>query len=200
MTSLILLRHGRPLDVEGCCIGHTDVALSPDGREAIERLALDWRARGVEGVGEPTAIYSSDLLRARESASVLSRRWDLSVRHDTRLREMSFGAWDGKRWDDILSAESDRFREWSDNWHTMAPPDGEALTHLEQRTRSWLIEVVGGPSHASDCIVVVTHAGWIRVALCILLQRPLTRMFDFSPDYGSITVLSVTAGTVAVAS
>jgi broad specificity phosphatase PhoE len=185
---LIFVRHGRGSDVDGRCIGQTDVALSSEGAVEIERLASDWREHVV---GAPAAIYSSDLRRARESAEIVGAVWGIPVQYDHRLREMHFGAWDGQRWDAIEAADGARLRAWTERWADTAAPGGETIADIERRAADWIDETLRSPVSSSGTVVVVSHAGWIRVALSRLLRRPASQMFDIPVDYARATVVRV---------
>ncbi len=193
VMTLILIRHGRALDIEGRCIGHTDVALSSSGATAIERVAEEWRDRWI-GVARPTVIHSSDLCRASESADILGRAWALPVRTDPRLREMSFGEWDGERWETIEAHDAARFQAWTASWFDTAPPGGERLAQVEHRVAEWLRALTAGPVSSREPVVVVSHAGWIRVALSQLRHLPMARLYDIPVDYASVTVVSSFCG------
>jgi alpha-ribazole phosphatase len=201
-TTLIFLRHGRALEVDGCCIGQTDVALSREGANAIEQFASDWRNRTVGSVVRAlTAIHSSDLRRVRDSAHVMGAVWGLPVQHDPRLREMHFGAWDGQRWAAIAASDGGRLRAWTERWIEIAPPGGEGIAQIERRAEDWLDGIIAGRGESARTLVVVSHAGWIRVMLSRLLGRSISRMFDIPVDYARATILSVEArGTRVIGS
>lgn len=191
---LVFVRHGRTVADAGVCIGSTDVALSPEGMTSIRALATAWHTAGARSfVGEPTRIIASDLRRASDSARVFGLLWNRDVELDRRVREMDFGAWDGQRWDAIEASDAERFRAWSDRWTEIAPPGGEPVSALADRASDWIKEIRASNGAASQTVVAVTHAGWIRVATAQLLGRSLARMFDIPVDYGHATVIRVEA-------
>ena len=55
----------------------------------------------------PTAIYSSDLSRARQTAAPLAARCGLPVHTDERLREIHVGSWEGLTIDELLGQLDD---------------------------------------------------------------------------------------------
>ena len=87
----------------------------------------------------------------------------------------------------------ERFRAWTDRWTEVAPPGGEPLSDLADRASDWIKDVRATNGAATQTIVAVTHAGWIRVAVAQLLGRSLARMFDIPVDYGHATVVRIDA-------
>ena len=184
---LILIRHGRPEGYTGRCVGHFDTALAEDGRRAIAELANSWISKGGTA---PSRIMSSDLRRASDSARIVAEAWNVPLVLDAGLREMHFGEWEGRTWDEIALTDGERLRYWTDNWTRAAPPGGESLDVFARRVASGLARVRDG--------VVVSHAGWIRVAVSILLGEALDSTFDRSIDFAhaAIVVFGGTGDTV----
>lgn len=205
-TILHLVRHGETTDSEGRCIGQTDVALSDAGRRDVRRLAASWP----EDVPAPARIESSDLRRAADSARILAATLDIDasdVSTDARLREMDFGAWDGRTWDAIERDDATRLTAWMEDWVTTSAPGGECFCDVVDRTTVWLDDVGVPPpdatpsdATASDVraseptasIVVATHAGAIRALVCHVLGMPLDRAFRVDVDTASVTTLRAT--------
>jgi alpha-ribazole phosphatase len=188
---LVLIRHGAAVSADGRCLGHTDLPLAPSGIDAIAALAERWHALAPSSrIGVPARVVSSDLRRASESARIVADRWALPVERDTRLREMNFGEWDGRLWSDIETADGDRLRAWTETWTDASCPGGEALSDVIHRADSWLDETLDA-TPPSSTIAVVSHAGWIRAALCRVLRAPPSEIFRFAVDHARATVVAV---------
>jgi alpha-ribazole phosphatase len=143
-----LLRHGPPLRT-GLMLGHTDepavLADCPTIASRVQPLPL-------------TQIVSSDLRRAAEQARIIADRRDLPLTIDPAWRELDFGAWDGKSPDTIDRATLTRF--WDDP-DASPPPEGERWSDLCAR-------VGAAVERLQDQTLVLTHAGAMRAALCVL--------------------------------
>lgn len=174
---LDFIRHGQAVDMDGCCVGHTDRALSERGRDAIEGLA-----RRLDSVAMP--CFSSDLTRATESAARLTYA---TVALEPRLREMNFGAWEGRRWADIEATDSERLQAWMMDWTTVAAPGGESFADVVARVRSWLDELPRDDHRH----LVVAHAGAIRAAAVVLLDLPPARAFSLQVDHAHVSTFSL---------
>src|SRR6266516_4611482 len=84
MTTLLLVRHGETdWNAAGRLQGHTDRPLNDFGRAQAKKLAEQLANDGI------TAIYASDLARARETAEIVAERIDAD------LREKNWGTWEG---------------------------------------------------------------------------------------------------------
>jgi len=86
---IYVVRHGH-CERAGTLLGQCDVDLTPEG--IVQAEALAGRLRGVE------RIVSSDLRRAAQTAERIAARAGVAVELDARLREISYGPWDGRPW------------------------------------------------------------------------------------------------------
>ena len=184
MTRLLLVRHGSTSwNAEGRYQGRTDVALSRDGQEQVRRLAERLRA---EEIG---ALYASDLRRAWETAEAITARHDLSVRSETRLREIMFGAWEGKTHEQIRKDDPDSLDRWYDDPMRASPPGGETLKEVASRVRAAYQGIVG--RHPEETVLIVAHGGTLRVLLCLALGVPAEKYWQFRFDVASLSELNV---------
>ena len=180
---LVLLRHPPVAAPGGTCYGSTDVALAP----GWERWVDDVR-RLLAGVRGETAVASSPLSRCRLPAEALGA----DVALDDRLRELDFGAWEGKPWGRIPRAELDR---WNGDLVNAAPPGGESLRALGARVESFLDDARGADVEA---LVAFTHGGPIRCMLVHALAMPLGALFRLRADPGSVSIVSLSPAPPSV--
>jgi alpha-ribazole phosphatase len=106
----------------------------------------------------PVRLYSSDQPRCADLAERLSAAWSVPLDKTSALREMSFGEWDGRSYDEIDAADGERWRAWCADWRHQTPPGGESVDAFVERIESWL------RTQTPDSeTLLVTHAGVIRV-------------------------------------
>jgi probable phosphoglycerate mutase len=163
---LLLWRHGRTAANAGQRVqGHLDEPLDDVGR---------WQARTAAAAllaqHEPTAIVASDLVRARATADALARATGLPVGVDPRLRERSFGEWEGLTVTTIAERWPDEFALW----RAGGDPDGvgvEARSAVAARMGAAVREhaVAAG---VEGTLVVVTHGTAVAQAVADLLDLP----------------------------
>src|SRR5262249_48450634 len=110
---LVLWRHGQTRwDVEGRFQGQSDISLDPVGEQRAARAARLLAAL------QPSAIYSSDLIRATATAAPLARLTGLTVISDKDLRERYGGLWEGLTDTEIRARYPVEHSQWR-------PPEGE---------------------------------------------------------------------------
>ena len=178
--SLRLLRHPATASGGKQCVGQTDVSLSADGLAAIERIA-EKAARAAPG-----RVLSSDLRRCRMLADAIAAKLDIRPEPHAIWREVNFGAWENRTWDEIRSQAPHSLAAWVDDFVMVAPPGGESFQQLQSRVVSALRKIDPQPS---DNLLVVTHGGVIRAAVCAFSDLPLRRAFEFEVPCGSTTCL-----------
>lgn len=150
---LHLIRHPRPALAAGICYGSSDVPASEeDLREALLRLPPRLPAR--------VPVLSSPLLRCKELAMQLAGALHAAPPVvDARLAEMHFGDWELKSWDAIPRDEIDA---WASDTANYRPGGGESVIEVAVRLAAFLADA---HRFGSEDIVVVTHAGVIRLLL-----------------------------------
>lgn len=186
---LVFVRHGAASDVQGRCIGQTDLPLSAKGAREITALQINTTVR---------KIVASDLARAHESTRLLAEQLRLSVARDARLREMNFGDWDGALWSELELSDGQRLSDWMDHWRTAAPPNGETVDALAHRVAWWLDEQLVDESLSESTVIVVAHAGSIRAAICLLTGTPLDKMFEIPVEHAHATIVEVSAAGATI--
>ena len=175
VMDLILIRHGATDVATGVCLGHSDPPLSARGFTDVQRLSASWDAP------PPRFLFSSDLRRAQQSAQVFAARFAIEPLLDARLREVDFGRWDGRRWDEIARQDAEAYRHWLDNWVIQEAPDGESFADVLRRTGAWLAALLGN-TRDGDCVLAIAHAGSIRALLCHVLGLPPGRALALAID------------------
>jgi broad specificity phosphatase PhoE len=105
-------------------------------------------------------------------------------RLDARLRELSFGEWEGRTWDEIHASDAARLDAWASDWIGTRPPGGESFIDLVDRVTAW-IDDVRAAATAGD-VVAVAHAGSIRAALCAAGMVPAARALEVPIDYAQV--------------
>ena len=172
---IFLARHPQPATHgQGLCIGQTDVGLSPAGEAALDGLAGELAQEL-----RPERILTSDLKRCRLLADAVGARSGARVEADPVWREVDFGDWEGRSWEEIHAENSPSYNAWTADFVHAAPPGGESLFQLSLRVQKALRETCQGGEDAR--ILIVTHAGVIR-ALC---APSLEKAFDYEVAYGS---------------
>jgi len=188
---LILIRHGLTLwNHELRYQGHTDTKLSSDGiRQA---LALRERIRDEK----LTAIFSSDLARAVETAKIIAAPHRLEVQINPLLREINFGVWEGLTYQDIERDYPEQLKIWRDAPHLLTVERAETFAELKERALKGLQEILS--AYPTGNIAVVTHGGTIAAMLCGLLNEPLSNMWKYRQKNAAINIVVIKGKEVAL--
>jgi alpha-ribazole phosphatase len=111
-------------------------------------------------------VWSSPSERCARTATLVARACAVPALVDERLAEVDYGAFTGRRWDDLVRDPA--FVTWSgaSAWIDCAPPGGESARDVERRVRAWLDE----RRVAERTIFLVAHAGVVR-ALRVIARR-----------------------------
>ena len=171
-TRILAIRHGETAwNVDTRIQGHLDIPLNDIGQWQARRLARALAAQDPIGT-----IYSSDLLRAHDTARAIAQATGAPLVTHPGLRERSFGVFEGKTFVEIEAAwpeESARWRRRDPDW---APTGGESLLQLRERIARTLQELAA--RHSGEQIALVAHGGVLdqlyRTATGLELQAPRT--------------------------
>jgi len=186
MTKVYLVRHGETEWNSARRIqGRTDIGLSAWGQAQAQRLNQRFRETHLD------RVYSSPLLRARQTAEEIVAGRPLTVSFDGALAERSLGEWEGLLFNEIEARFPEERKEWLANpW--FAPTGGESL--IEVRDRAWGVwqRAVGGPPDSA--VLLVTHAYVAQMLLGIAsgLPRETTwASYPFRVLNASVSVIDV---------
>jgi probable phosphoglycerate mutase len=150
VTRVILIRHAEtPWNRERRMQGHIDTPLSEAGR--AQALALGQRLADAAF----SALYSSDLARAHETARAIASLSGHAIVADRRLRERSFGVFEGLTYAEMAERHPEDFARFDSRDPDYVLPGGESARAFWQRCLSCLAEI--GRRHAGEEVVVVTH-------------------------------------------
>jgi broad specificity phosphatase PhoE len=181
--TLLLARHGETgPDFKGRFVGSSDVPLAGAGPEQAERLA------GLAATYRPEICLCSPLLRARQTAIPVATATGLPVITDEELREVDFGRWEAKTFDEIRAADPELVRQWAAWREDFAFPDGETLRGFKERVRKTAVRLT---RLEVGTVLVIAHGGVIRTMLCHLLGLSLRNYLTFDVQPASLAVLTL---------
>ncbi len=152
-TRIIAVRHGETAwNVDARIQGQMDIGLNDKGRQQALRV-------GKALSGEPiSAIYSSDLGRAFDTARSIAEVAGMQVVPHTGLRERGFGMFEGKTFDEIQETWPDHATHWRKRIPDWEPPEGgESLLQLRERVSRTAQALAA--RHTGEQIVMVAHGG-----------------------------------------
>ena len=183
--SLLLIRHGETeWNRQGWYQGQSDPPLSSQGQ--AQALTL---ARHLEN-SKATALISSPLGRAQETAKAIANALALTPTIDSRLAEISFGDWEGLPQTEIKRRWPMLLRRWKQAPDTVIFPNGESLPALHQRVQQFLESIASQTQWLPGPVLAVTHNAVIRVALLEAMDAPLSRFRSLHVDNAAVIALN----------
>ncbi len=162
VTRLLLVRHGATTATqEDRFSGSSGADLSDEGCWQAERLGDRLSAQNI------TAIYSSPLSRALETARLVGRHCRLEPVIRDGLREIGHGHWEGMKREDVERQFGDEYAAWEADPFTFAPEGGESGVAVLARALPVVREVV--TAHPGGQVLIVSHKATLRLILSSLL-------------------------------
>lgn len=168
---LFLIRHGQTAwNAEMRMQGQLDLPLDATGLWQAERVAQALHGETL------TAIYCSDLQRARQTAAPLAAALGLSLELEAGLRERHFGEFQGHSYADIEQRWPLQVQRWRQRDPDFGPAGGETLTVFYERSVQTVLRLAA--AHGGQSIALFAHGGVLdciyRAATHLSLQAPRT--------------------------
>jgi broad specificity phosphatase PhoE len=176
---MYLVRHGQTEWNAGMKVqGQTDSPLTPKGLRQAEEVAQNLKEI------QFAAIYSSDLLRAQRTATIIKLDRELEIKTSEYLRERSYGRFEGMSFEEYQVFVDEHLKQIEhlneeERWNYKKAPDVESDAELVGRFMTYLREIA--LAHNGETVLVVSHAGTLRAFL---------RKLDYLPEiYGQAGAL-----------
>lgn len=167
MTSIYLIRHGETdWNIDGRYQGQANPPLNEKGIEQAEQLVDNLKDENLD------LVYTSPLLRAQQTAVILTDRLLIPLKEDPRLMEIHQGEWQTKLRAEIQSSYPDVFKAWETNPWKVTPPGGENLIQVQKRVNSAIDDI--NNLHPNQKVGIVTH----RIPIALIKVR----FQDLDPD------------------
>lgn len=176
---IYLIRHTTPLVSPDVCYGQSDVTVNEN---------FETESKFVFGQLPPEidAIYSSPLMRCTILAEkIISTSGKKICFHtDERIKEINFGNWELKKWNDIDRAEFDL---WAEDIVNRKVPNGESFSGLNIRVNNFIEDLF---QKNFKTVAVITHSGVIRCFLARFNNIPLIDTLNIQLDFASVNIIN----------
>lgn len=179
MTRLILIRHGESLyNLEKRYTGQTDVPLTKKGILQA-KITADYILENYK----IDAIYSSDLIRAIDTARPIAVALGLPIKTDSRLREIYAGEWQGMLFSDVSVRYAKEYEEYKIGAGLKRTHGGESLYDVQVRAHSAVLDIIR--DNPDKTVLISSHNGPIKALTAPFLNIEL-------PETPSVSNNSVT--------
>ena len=182
MGRFLIVRHGETVwNAEGRIQGHSDTKLSEHGvlqAQAVARRLADVTI---------DAVYSSDLLRASETANIILAGRVVPFYQTHLLRERYYGVFEGLTVDERRTQFPEMFAESLVKDLDFAPTGGESARQTLNRMTPWVSGVK--EKHLEESVLLVGHGGSLRSSILALMEFPPEATWRFVMGNCSLTII-----------
>ena len=185
VTRICMVRHGETAwNAEGRVQGQLDIPLNEVGRAQARATAE------VLAGHDFSAIYSSDLLRVRQTAEPTARRLALPVALDAALRERHYGMFETLTYVEVREKFPVQYARFRDKDPDFDFEGGESLRGFNERSLKVVGEMIA--RHAGEQILVFTHGGVLEMVYRHAKAVGLSSVRDFEIPNAGINWIEVT--------
>ncbi len=180
LTTIDLIRHGEPVGGRKYR-GQTDDPLSEKG------WAQMWKTVG--DYAQWQCIITSPLSRCQAFAEALAQQRGIAVSSEPRFKEITFGAWEGHTAKALTAAAPDLLFDFKCDPVANRPVGAEALSDFHARVAAGWDALLA--AYPSEHLLVVCHAGVIRMLLAQALGMPLENVYRIQVGSAAISRITV---------
>jgi len=182
LLRLYLIRHGEVESAAaGKLLGFTDPTLSDQGIEQARLLAENLAS------AQLSAIYSSDLLRARQTADAIAESRRMKAQPRATLREINMGEWEGRTIAAVHAEAPEMVEQLFIDPTSFQYPGGESFANFIARVQGALEQLM--VIHQSGEIAIVAHGGVCRAIIGSVLGMPMRNWLRLAQDHGCLNVI-----------
>jgi broad specificity phosphatase PhoE len=188
MTEILFIRHGQTqANATGHWQGWSDPPLTACGRAQAKAIAR----RLAPERGQVTALYTSPLRRALETAQALGATLALQPTSVEALKEINFGQLEGLTLQEMEGQFPDLYARWHEKTDVAFEwPGGERRIDFFGRAAEACRRIIA--RHPEEKVVIVAHGGTIRACLAALLPRELGQWWGYTLDNAGLTRIRLT--------
>ena len=182
MGSIIFLRHGQALNnTQRILAGRTPgVPLTEKGIDQAEKAAKFLEDMDI------SAIYSSPIERAKNTANIVGKHNSIDVRIDDRLIELDMGKFTGMPYDQIFSSHGNVFMKFYRGELEIAHNGVETFADVKKRVLGMVDDVI--QNHPDENVVLVTHMDPIKAMLSTVVSLSPENLFELIIANASLNI------------
>jgi broad specificity phosphatase PhoE len=188
MSKIYLVRHGETeWNKEGRSQGcSNDIPLSSIGVKQAEAIGERLKDEAID------MFFSSSLARAYETASIIAKHHNKDVVTHKEFMEISFGVFEGLRFDEIKERYKEEYEIWRDTPHIHKVPGAESLNSLKERSLTLLMEIINCNSDKN--ILVVSHGITIKILIASILGIDFANLHTIKQDNTALSIFEYNEG------
>ncbi len=191
MTRVIIVRHGRTEwnRVERFR-GRVDIGLDKVGMKQAEVVA--------KRIGEwpISAIYSSPLRRAIDTAEIIAAPLGLNVQPMSGIIDIDYGSWQGLSTEQVVARDDSLYSQWIESPQEVKFPDGESFAEARERVASAIGDLI--KQRPKETFVLVSHKVICQILILNLLGLDSSHFWQITQDVCTMNLFEVRGGIPSV--
>lgn len=195
MIRLILIRHALTNDnKKGRLSGHINSCISEEGKLQINKIT---RYLSNENIDK---VYTTPSTRTKDTVEKISKLKLLEIEEKEDLREISFGDFEGRTFEEIKIKYPNEFEKMIKEGNNYRYPNGESLIDSYKRVAKEIDNIIleNDSNLDTKTILICSHAGTIRNIITHLISGSYKYHWNFKIDNASITVLEIDGGFAVI--
>ena len=177
MTDIWLVRHGQTdWNLTGRWQGQAPHAPGLNDMGRAQALDLQNQLKDIK----ISTIYSSDLLRARQTAELIAEPLGLTVILEPRLCEMNLGAWEGMLSSEVEAQFPQELAARVQNPFHARAPQGESPSDMAERVVAAVNDIA--KEHTAESVIIVSHGVSLAIIICHAKGFPLDEVYEHIPE------------------
>lgn len=177
--TVYFLRHGST-GLDGRFVGSSDLPIIESSHGNLQKCGQELLRKDIE------SIFCSPMLRCRQSLNKLGLECAVEFMED--LREIDFGEWEQKSFDDVSVSHPKEVEQWCSGSGTFTFPGGERISDFLQRVQNVRDTI---ETHTARSILIVSHGGVIRHLVCSFLGLAPDNYLLFDIKAGSYSAMNL---------
>ena len=191
MTRVIIMRHGRTEwnRVERFR-GRVDIGLDEVGTKQAEVAAKRIREWPI------SAIYSSPLRRAMDTAEIIAAPLELNVQSMSGIIDIDYGSWQGLSIEQVVARDDNLYSQWVESPYEVKFPGGESFTEARERVASTIGDLI--QQHPKETFVLVSHKVICQILILNLLGLDSSHFWQITQDVCAMNLFEIRGGIPSV--
>jgi len=184
MLQIILIRPGSTdYDQQQRIQGTLDIPLNDQGSSEVAQLIEQLVGKGIE------TIYASASQPAEQTARAIAEGLAVKLKKLDRMQNLDHGLWQGMLVQDVRRKQPKVYRQWQEQPENVCPPEGEMLSHAEERVRTAVTKLL--KRHKQGVIGLVVPEPLASLVRRFLRQGELGDLWKLSNGHGRWEVLEI---------
>ena len=189
---IIVVRHGQTeWNKKDIFRGRKDIPLDESGK----KQAMLTANRIAQMNLTIKAVYTSPMLRARETADNIATKLGLNIIAKDGLIEFDYGQWEGHSVDEVKKKYPQEYAHWLNDPQRLIIPDGEALGQVKERVDATVKAIL---KDAKGNIVIVAHKAINKIVIGCLMRWEQDHYWKLEQDLAAINIIEIDGASAVV--